>query len=261
MEPEINDIKKIKGVKSLKKNHFIDQTFCLSQFGLNVNCHVYVTNYHKNKKRKRSYINISGIIDNQQIKFDSKAKLIRYLKENKVKVNGLDYYFHIEEHIEKQRKRILGKTQQIRNQFAQTPESIFEYFKSKNLKISDFDPAPINPRFNTLSENCVWKAAQDTFIYLNPPFNKILDFLKKIKIELQKKNFFKIIILVPIRTQNSWFKEVLNLSYKMEINNGVKFKSYDRFFPMGCLLAYIDVSHPFYLNNQSEMHYINRTFE
>lgn len=191
MEPQINDIKK-KGVKSLKNNHFIDQTFCLSEFGLNVTCKVYVTNYHKNKKRKRSYINISGIIDNKKIKFDSNAQFMKYLKEKKILVNGLDYHFHIEQYIENKRKQILGKTQQIKNQFAQTPRSIFEYFKQKNLKISDFDPAPINPQFNTLSENCVWKAAKDTFIYLNPPFNKILNFLEKIKIELKKKIFLNL---------------------------------------------------------------------
>ena len=187
-----NNIKKKNSDTTLKKSYFIDENFSLlPSFGLELNCRVYVTKFHENKKRKRSYIDIRGILNNKKVRFNSKAKLMQYLKQQKILINGSNYHFNVDEFIEQKRKKILGRKELIKNQFAQTPNSVFEYFKFNNLKISLYDPAPVQPTFDALDEACDWIENSDAFVYINPPYNNILEYVKKLKIELLKNHLSK----------------------------------------------------------------------
>lgn len=245
-----------------QSQHFIDKSFSLlNKFNLDIICRVYVTMYQKTKKRKRSYILIQGTLNNKNVKFDSTVKFLKYIKENNIKVNNSNYYFDLEQHIQEQRKLILGKPQQVKNQYAMTPDSLFQYFKSNKILISNFDPAPVQPLEDSLSVYCKWiEPDNNKFVYINPPYNNINDFLKKLQIELNEGNLSKAILLIPSRTQNQWFKKIINLSYRMEYNDGVQFKNYKCLFPYGCFVAYIDKFHEFYLKNESTVVHIFQKF-
>lgn len=122
-----------------------------------------------------------------------------------------------------------------RNQFAQTPETLMEYFEEKYGKF-DFDPCPPNPEINGLQID--WGNRN----YVNPPFNNLKPWLIK-SVEEWKKGK-EVIFLMPIRIHTTYFLDniqplIESGDVKMFIlRGGVCFKGYKHRAPFGMMYLY-----------------------
>ena len=119
-----------------------------------------------------------------------------------------------------------------RDQFAQTPESLMNYFITK-YGIFDFDPCPVGPTFDGLEVD--WGANN----YVNPPFNQLKSWLSKAISEWRKKK--NVIFLMPIRIHTNYFLDQIQpLIESGEVSmyvlrGGVKFKGYGQKAPFGVM--------------------------
>jgi len=67
----------------------------------------------------------------------------------------------------------------------------------------DFDPCPYQSSFNGLEIN--WKKSN----FVNPPYSKVKEFLKKAWEELDKGNAKVCVFLVFVNTDTKWFHEYI----------------------------------------------------
>ena len=98
----------------------------------------------------------------------------------------------------------------------QTPPQL--YAKLNNEFNFDFDPCPINPRFNGL--NCEWKSRN----YINPPYSRKLKeaFIRKAFEESKKGKLC--VMLLPVSTSTKIFHEVIYPNAEIRFLKGrVKF--------------------------------------
>jgi len=86
---------------------------------------------------------------------------------------------------------------QRHKQDCRTPKEIYDSL-DKEFGF-DFDPCPINPKFDGLEVD--WKERT----YVNPPYGKIPLWLEKAYSEIEKGNCKLIVFLLPVDTSTKWF--------------------------------------------------------
>ena len=111
-----------------------------------------------------------------------------------------------------------------------TPKEFYDKLNSE-FKF-DFDPCPMNPTFDGL--NIEWGKCN----FVNPPYNKIKDWIKKGYEEWQKGK--TVVFLIPARTDTRWFHSYLYNQVEIRFIKGrLKFgdgKSPAPFPSMICIL-------------------------
>lgn len=122
--------------------------------------------------------------------------------------------------------------QGLRDQLAQTPESLLKHFEEEYGHF-DFDPCPPDPSFDGL--NVSWGERN----YVNPPFREIKSWLTK---AIAEWNLGKeIVFLMPIRIHTKYFLDniqplIADGSIQMYIlRGGVIFKGYKHRAPFGMM--------------------------
>lgn len=244
------------------KDFIVDDIFNLYDFGLNMVIRVWQPAGQINKAIKRSYICFEGIINNKPVRYMSHQTFMAAIRKAKIH-NAFD----IGEFVNKQRKKICGNVCYNNNQYAQTPASIYEYLKNDlNLKIASLDPCPPNPTFDGLSEAFEWKAADDEFIYVNPPFRDALEWIQKAKKEMAEGNFKQAVFLLPARMSSPWFKLLVGtgtdngIASHIIVSKGIRFKGYKKKMPFGCMLCICESSR---LNSVEDttIQYADKVFE
>lgn len=118
------------------------------------------------------------------------------------------------------------------DQFAQTPKEIYNLLDSE-FKFN-FDPCPINPKFDGLK--IAWKSSN----YVNPPYTEIPLWLEKAlaERELGKNSVF----LIPYRPHTKYFKELIQPNAK-EIRffrKRIRFNGYDNRAPFAVVAIVFD---------------------
>lgn len=90
-----------------------------------------------------------------------------------------------------------------------TPQWLFEQLN----KIHNFtlDPAATASntkcsKFYTMSDNGLSKDWNNETVFINPPYSKCFDWVKKAHSEAQKENT-KVVMLLPARTDTKWFHQ------------------------------------------------------
>lgn len=86
---------------------------------------------------------------------------------------------------------------QRHKQDCRTPKEVYNQL-DKEFKF-DFDPCPINPKFDGL--NVEWRKR----VYVNPPYNKIPNWLQKAHSQMTKGNSEIVVFLLPVDTSTKWF--------------------------------------------------------
>lgn len=90
-----------------------------------------------------------------------------------------------------------------------TPQWLFEQMNSEHG--FTLDPAATLEnskctKFFTLEEDGLSKDWQGETVFINPPYSKCYDWIKKAHSEAKKENT-KIVMLIPARTDTKWFHE------------------------------------------------------
>lgn len=80
-----------------------------------------------------------------------------------------------------------------------TPKKVYRWLN--NIWKFDFDPCPVNPKFDGL--NVEWGKSN----YVNPPFNQMGKWVEKAYSEYLKGK--KVIMLIPARTDTAYFHKYL----------------------------------------------------
>ena len=174
-----DDIYEITNKKA--KNSVVDDTFGLDQYGLDCIVRVWIPEGQRAKRSRRSYICIEGTINNEKGRYKSLDKFTRALR-----ATGISNVFDVTEYINRERKRICGH-ETNRNQYAQTPDSFYEYMRSTmNLQLAELDPCPPNPTFDGLHPDFKWTAGADETVYVNPPFRQAGEWIQKAYQELDR---------------------------------------------------------------------------
>lgn len=114
----------------------------------------------------------------------------------------------------------------------ETPE---KFYKELNKEFDfNFDPCPKNPKFDGLAIK--WKERN----FINPPYNKIKDWIIKGVIESLEKKLC--IFLLPARTDRDWFHNYC-LIYAKEIRfirGRLKFKGAKWYAPFPSMIVIFD---------------------
>lgn len=79
-----------------------------------------------------------------------------------------------------------------------TPKVMYDFYVKNNY----FDPCPLNSNFDGLE--IIWKEKN----FVNPPYSKIKEFVKKSIEEHKKGN--EVILLIPARTDTKYFKKLVD---------------------------------------------------
>lgn len=122
-----------------------------------------------------------------------------------------------------------------RNQFAQTPSELLSKLEEQYGKF-DFDPCPANPQFDGLKVE--W--GKNNFV--NPPFNKMKQWLAKAVEEFKKGK--QIVFLMPVRIHTKYFIDTVYPLIKSGhvtmhiIEGGVTFQNYNNRAPFGVMLLH-----------------------
>ena len=123
------------------------------------------------------------------------------------------------------------------DQKAKTPPEVWHSIHEEFGKYI-FDPCPPNPKWDGLKIS--WKKLN----YVNPPYNKCKDWMKKAVHEM-KVNKCKSVCLIPCRSHTNWFHEYV-IPYAAEIRfikNGVRFVGYKRKSPFSTCIVIYDPKH------------------
>ena len=122
-----------------------------------------------------------------------------------------------------------------------TPDYIIENIKKKHV-LSLFDPCPLND--NPLFNGLLIDYPRDNIIFINPPYSQLkstkkkgIGWVEKAYNECLKGS--KIIMLLPSRTDTSWFHTYIYNKYKIEFLKGrIKFKGSNYSAPFPSMLVY-----------------------
>ena len=219
------------------KNSVVDDTFGLDQYGLDCTVRVWIPEGQRAKRSKRSYICIEGTVNNEKVRFKSLDKFTRALR-----VIGFATVFDVTEYINRERKRICGH-ETNRNQYAQTPDSFYEYMRSTmDLQVAELDPCPPNPTFDGLHTDFRWTAGADETVYVNPPFRQAGEWIQKAYQELDRGSCTNILFMLPSRMAAPWFGLLCGIegrAYNILIPNRVTFKGYTDGYPWGVMLVQV----------------------
>ena len=79
-----------------------------------------------------------------------------------------------------------------------TPKVMYDFYVKNNY----FDPCPLNSNFDGLEIS--WKEKN----FVNPPYSKIKEFVKKSIEEHRKGN--EVILLIPARTDTKYFRKLVD---------------------------------------------------
>ena len=85
------------------------------------------------------------------------------------------------------------------NQNWRTPQKLYEELNKEFA--FDFDPCPVNPSFDGL--NIEWGNCN----FVNPPYNKISEWVKKSFEEWKKGK--TVVLLIPSRTDTRWWHDYI----------------------------------------------------
>jgi len=100
----------------------------------------------------------------------------------------------------------------------------------------DFDPCPLNPKFETDGLNITWGKR----CYINPPYGKaIKHWLNKALLEIQNGNTEVAVFLLPSYTDVKWFHEiVLPFAYEIRFIKGrLQFGEHNNTAPFASMIA------------------------
>jgi hypothetical protein len=120
-----------------------------------------------------------------------------------------------------------------------TPSELYDEW-NKEFKF-DHDPCPLYGEDNPAIEDGLTKPEWGTSNYVNPPFNRIQEWLVKGLTESHKGK--QSVFLLPVRTDQDWFhrfcnndklKDQVNIRY---LKSGVKFQQYKKKAPWPCMLV------------------------
>lgn len=90
-----------------------------------------------------------------------------------------------------------------------TPQWLFEQMNSEHKFTLDPAATAENSKcakFFTLEEDGLSKDWQGETVFINPPYSKCYDWIKKAHSEAKKENT-KVVMLIPARTDTKWFHE------------------------------------------------------
>ena len=90
---------------------------------------------------------------------------------------------------------------QRHKQDCKTPNEVLKGLRKEFGKL--FDPCPLNPKFDGL--NIDWEKR----VYVNPPYNKIPNWLQKAHSQMSKGNSDLVIFLLPVDTSTKWFHDYI----------------------------------------------------
>jgi len=156
-----------------------------------------------------------GVIFDIDNYIDSARKQIGYMHREKAKINP-----------------------SITNQTAVTPPAMYNFLKQHwKLKISEFDPCPVNPTFDGL--DIPWEVPDDETIYVNPPFKYAGKWAHKIVEELKAGNCKSVVLLCGARLQPQWFHDTIMryASTVCVVRRGITFVGYTTALPHGTIIA------------------------
>ena len=218
------------------KDSIVDEVFSLKQkFGIEMTVRVWIPSGQRTKKRKRSYICCEGLLNGKKHRYNSHQYMVKGLREN-----NIDNAFDIAEYIDQKRKQICGIQKSIRNQYAQTPDSLYKYMTNElNLSISSHDPAPQNPKHDSLSRSYDWSVMPNEVMYVNPPFRDASQWISKLKEEFKKGSLDKCLMLLPARLAAPWQHLLIGqhgIASKILVPRAITFKNYNEPYPWGCCL-------------------------
>ena len=101
-----------------------------------------------------------------------------------------------------------------------TPDRVYDMIKERwgYSKDDMFDPCPVNPQFDGIEID--WQQIN----YVNPPYTLLKEFFYK---AVYETNFSrKTIMLMPSKTDQDWFHEVIDGEFEIKwINKRLKFKN------------------------------------
>ena len=122
-----------------------------------------------------------------------------------------------------------NKAMEFRNQLAKTPNELMSVL---NLEFKfDFDPCPSNPAIDGL------KSEWGQMNFVNPPYKYTAIWVRKAFEQLMLGR--KSVMLLPVRTHQSWFHSYV-LKYAKEIRylrHGLKFDGYKKKCPFALMIV------------------------
>tara|TARA_B100001093_G_scaffold124247_2_gene116868 strand:- start:2918 stop:3829 length:912 start_codon:yes stop_codon:yes gene_type:complete len=254
--------------KKKAKHAVVDSTFNLLSFGLDVVVRVWIPKGQTQKRHKRSYICMEGIIHNEIIRFDSHQHFMKALRQKFHIKNAFD----IGQYIDKNRKTICGKLYHT-NQYAETPVSILNFLKNDlNLKLSSYDPCPVAPTVDGLAPSTSWMAQKNETVFINPPFKDTLSWCQKLIQEFKKGSLHHACLLLPARFSSPWISMLLNsaeapgIASRIIVPKSVTFQNYNSKIPFGAMLVFCDRDRLNGIKSASTTHgttitYLNRDFK
>lgn len=197
------------------------------------------------KTAKRTSLTVR---DNGKL-YASLREYIDELRSRDPDANSNVHIFDFEMYVDAQRKKLLYGTTaaQIKNEYAKTPKEVYSFIENVlELKLSLFDPCPVNPEFDSLRSDFHWNADADETVYLNPPFTHCESFLNKTIQEIEQKHMSSCVVCLPARTQPRWFSNIVVQFAKLIINckGGIRFinkdQPYKDMYPWGIFLVWFD---------------------
>ena len=189
------------------------------------------------------------IVDTQLGKsFSVLSAFVKHLNAAGYKNKANRHVFEVETYIDSARKQIRHAHRMVapearinpalKNQTALTPPEVYNFIERFwNLKISNFDPCPVNPTFDGLQ--VPWIVNADETVYVNPPFKDAGAWATKILHELEAGNCKSVVLLCVSRTQPEWFHETI-MAYAdvvCAVRKGIKYVGYKKVLPHGCLIT------------------------
>jgi hypothetical protein len=189
------------------------------------------------------------IVDAQSNKsFSVLSAFVNYLNATGYKNKANRHVFEVETYIDSARKQIRHAHRMVapetkinpalKNQTALTPPEVYNFIKVFwNLKISDFDPCPVNPTFDGLQ--VPWIVNADETVYVNPPFKDAGVWARKCLHELNAGNCKSVVLLCVSRTQPEWFHETIMVYADVVVaaRKGIKYVGYKKVLPHGCFIT------------------------
>lgn len=137
----------------------------------------------------------------------------------------------------KKKEHSLGYYQ--KNDVRTTPSDFYNFLNS--IFHFDFDPCPVNPTFDGLSDEVKWGKIN----FVNPPFSEISKWVKKALSE-KEKNKCSSVFLITARTNSAyWFKLIFpNCTDIYFLKRGLCFSDYKTAFPVPLALVTFIYSEP-----------------
>lgn len=119
-----------------------------------------------------------------------------------------------------------------KNDIRTTPRDFYNFLDS--IYRFDFDPCPINPTFDGLSEEVRWGKIN----FVNPPFSEISKWVKKALSEKEKYQCSSVFLITARTNSAYWFKLIFpNCTDIYFLKRGLCFSDYKTAFPVPLALV------------------------